>query len=303
MKVLIGYDGSESAKAVLDELKRAGLPADTEILAATVVDVWMPPGDVAALPAEALTSRRVAATLAQMQNQAALATETARETAREAAAQIAENFPQWRVRAECLQGNAAHELIHEAADWEADLIVVGSQNRSAMARIFLGSVSRKVVTDAGCSVRVAREPLSLADPDAPQRIVAGIDSAESAELLTDAIARREWARGSVLMLLTATSDAEKDGISPVKQITDAQEFQQSAKLKLEQTGLKILTKIEMGDAKNILLAQAETLAADCIFVGSRNIRGAINRFLVGSVSTAVITNALCSVEVVRAREF
>jgi hypothetical protein len=60
MKVLIGYDGSESADAALDELNRAGLPADTEILVVAVGSIWMPPTDIASLPAEALASRRAA---------------------------------------------------------------------------------------------------------------------------------------------------------------------------------------------------------------------------------------------------
>ena len=37
-----------------------------------------------------------------------------------------------------------------------DLIVVGSHGRSALGRFMLGSVSQKVVTEAHCSVRVAR---------------------------------------------------------------------------------------------------------------------------------------------------
>jgi nucleotide-binding universal stress UspA family protein len=100
--------------------------------------------------------------------------------------------------------------------------------------------------------------------------------------------------------VTATSAAEKDGNSPIKQIIDAQEIQQSAKSKLAGSGLKILTTVKAGDAKSVLLAEADTLSADCIFVGSRDVRGTINRFLLGSVSTGVVTDAPCSVEVVRA---
>ena len=40
--------------------------------------------------------------------------------------------------------------------------------------------------------------------------------------------------------------------------------------------------------------------ADCIFVGARGVRG-LERFLLGSVSTTVATNAHCSVEIVHRR--
>ena len=299
MKVLIGYDGSESADAALDELQRAGLPADTEILVVAVGSIWMPPTDIGNFPAEVLASRRVAATMAQLQTQAEQTLKETEEMTNKAATRIRADFPNWTVRTESMSGDAGFTLIEKAADWRADLIVVGSQNRSAVGRIFLGSVSRKVVTEANCSARVARSAFA-ADKDAPRRVVVGLDNAEIADLIVEQIAHRQWTKDSAAMLVTATSAAEKDGISPVKQIIDAQEIQQSAKSKLAASGLKILTTVKAGDAKSVLLAEAETLSADCIFVGSRDVRGTINRFLLGSVSTGVVTDAPCSVEVVRA---
>jgi nucleotide-binding universal stress UspA family protein len=298
MKVLIGYDGSPSAGEALEDLKRAGLPGDTEVLVVTAGNVWMPPPNIEIYQA-ALTSRRVAGTMAQLQNQAERTLKEAEEMSGEAAARIKSDFPDWTVGTEIMSGDAGGELIKKAADWQADLIVVGSQNRSAVGRFFLGSVSRKVVTEANCSVRVTRALIEN-DKNAPRRAVVGIENAETADLIVEQIARREWTKDSVITLVTATSATEKDGISPVKQIIDAQEIQQSAKSKLAASGLKILTTVKAGDAKSVLLAEAETLSADCIFVGSRDVRGTINRFLLGSVSTGVVTDAPCSVEVVRA---
>jgi hypothetical protein len=45
MKILIGYDGSESADAALHDLQRAGLPDDAEALIVSVADVIMVPTD------------------------------------------------------------------------------------------------------------------------------------------------------------------------------------------------------------------------------------------------------------------
>jgi nucleotide-binding universal stress UspA family protein len=47
----------------------------------------------------------------------------------------------------------------------------------------------------------------------------------------------------------------------------------------------------------LLIAEAESWGADCIFVGARGM-GRIGRFLLGSVSSAVAARAHCSVEVV-----
>jgi nucleotide-binding universal stress UspA family protein len=57
-------------------------------------------------------------------------------------------------------GKPAAEIVSEAAEWEADLIVVGSHGRSRATRLILGSVAEAVMRDAPCSVLVI--PPSLA---------------------------------------------------------------------------------------------------------------------------------------------
>jgi nucleotide-binding universal stress UspA family protein len=51
-------------------------------------------------------------------------------------------------------GSPAREAVAEAAEWPADLVVVGSHGRSDLARALLGSVAEAVVRDAHCSVLV-----------------------------------------------------------------------------------------------------------------------------------------------------
>lgn len=43
MKILVGYDGSESADAALDDLRRAGWPREAEALIVSVGEVSMAP--------------------------------------------------------------------------------------------------------------------------------------------------------------------------------------------------------------------------------------------------------------------
>jgi nucleotide-binding universal stress UspA family protein len=59
---------------------------------------------------------------------------------------------------------------------------------------------------------------------------------------------------------------------------------------------------ENGAPKTVLLAEAEKWNADSIFVGTRDFKSGFERFRLGSVSTAVETNAPCSVEIVRPTE-
>lgn len=57
--------------------------------------------------------------------------------------------------------------------------------------------------------------------------------------------------------------------------------------------------VKEGDAKSVLIAEAQDWEADSIFVGSRGRHNAYMRFFLGSVSAAVVADATCSVEVVR----
>jgi nucleotide-binding universal stress UspA family protein len=55
-------------------------------------------------------------------------------------------------------GSAAHQLVQAAADWDADLIVVGSRGQSGLERLLVGSVARAVLYHASCSVLIVPKP-------------------------------------------------------------------------------------------------------------------------------------------------
>jgi universal stress protein F len=55
-----------------------------------------------------------------------------------------------------VSGGVYHELLREATEWRADLIVVGS-HRPVMSDYLLGSNAKTIVRHAQCSVLVVRE--------------------------------------------------------------------------------------------------------------------------------------------------
>jgi len=169
MKILIGYDGSEHSDTALEDLKRAGLPRDCEILIALVGDLLMSSPEISEIIEQALPSRRVASGLKRAQTHAERVTQEAKDAAERAKKRVRTLFPEWKVRADVMIGTPAWVLIDAADEWKADLVVVGSQGHSALKRLFLGSVSKRVVTDARCSVRVARPRVELPFQRAPAR--------------------------------------------------------------------------------------------------------------------------------------
>jgi nucleotide-binding universal stress UspA family protein len=64
-------------------------------------------------------------------------------------------------------GDAGESIIEVAQAESADLIVVGTHDRGAVGRLFLGSVSDHVVRHARCPVMVVRPTRAAAPPSAP----------------------------------------------------------------------------------------------------------------------------------------
>jgi nucleotide-binding universal stress UspA family protein len=295
MKILIGHDGSQGADAALVDLQRAGLPVEAEALIVSVADVMMVPATPAyEFAGEALMSRRVTAGLVYAQRQTERVLKETEEFANRAKDQVRSYFPHWNVRAETLAGSAAFELIGKADEWRPDLIVVGSHGRSAVSRFILGSVSKKVVTDSDHSVRVSRGDLEK-DLNEPPKLIIGVDASAEAEQAVRAVGSRVWPYGTEVQII-----AVDDGSSPMFKHT-AGRMVAWAENALSLIGLKASVLWEKGDPRRVLIDQAQAWDADSIFVGGRRFSGALERFQLGSVATALVTKAHCSVEVVRNR--
>ena len=61
-----------------------------------------------------------------------------------------------KISAEVIAGRAARQIIDRARHWEADLIVLGTNEPRGLRRLFFGSTSAAVANRAHCSVRVIR---------------------------------------------------------------------------------------------------------------------------------------------------
>jgi nucleotide-binding universal stress UspA family protein len=312
MRILIGYDGSESADAALDDLRRAGLPREVEVLIVSVSDGLVDPSSsIADIAGSALTSRRVTSAIALVREQAALALAEAKEFAAKAGDRVRSSFPDWEVRAVGIAGKPTTELMNKADEWKADLVVVGSQGRSALGRFMLGSVSKKVVTDSHHSVRMARGTVTK-NGGLPPKIMIGVDGSPEAEHAVRAVGMRVWPEGTEVRIIAVddgTSPARISSVLPTaaaminssneKVLEAARMMVEWAENELRAIGLQVSVAIEKGDPQRVLIEEARKWDANSIFVGGRKFSGAIERFRLGSISTALVTKAHCSVEVVR----
>ena len=288
MKILIAYDGSDGAESAIDDLKRAGLPRRAEAIVLTIAEELIPaPTSIGG----------VETTFAKSLLEA---------LARRARSRIQQLFPGWEILAEAGIGSPGSEIITMADEWRPDLIVVGPCGRTALGRMFFGSVSQKVVNEARCSVRVARG--RIVEPDVPARIIVGVDGSEEADAAVEEIASRDWPDGSEVRVVNSAwtiPSASDPGTAVNLAEWIAQETERVNKVvegaadMLRSAGLKVSIVVKDREPKALLCSEAEDLMADCIFVGARGM-GRLERFLIGSVSSGVAARAHCSVEVVRA---
>ena len=75
---------------------------------------------------------------------------------------------------EVREGDPAQEIVTSAREHEAGLVVVGTRGQTGLRRLILGSVARKVLVHATCSVLVVRrgphaQPHLASETDAPER--------------------------------------------------------------------------------------------------------------------------------------
>lgn len=312
MRVLIGYDGSKSADAALNDLQRAGLPGEAEALIVSVGDIMtMPAPSSYELVEQALVSRRLSSSIMLAQTQTLRAIKEAKEFSLQASDRVRTLFPEWDVRGEALVGNPAAELIKKANEWDADLVVVGSHGRSAVGRLLLGSVSKKLVTDSNTSVRVARR-VSRLRGDVPPRIIIGVDGSSGAERAVRVVGSRAWPMGTEVRIVAVddgTSPARIARILPTAAAMIAGSNEEGAMVarrmvewaenELNAIGVRTSITFEKGEPQRVLIEEARKWDADSIFVGSREFSGTFERFRLGSVSTPLVTKAPCTVEVVR----
>jgi nucleotide-binding universal stress UspA family protein len=302
VRVLIGYDGSAGADSALEELKRAGFPRETEALVLCAADVLLPAGPATDFPKQKIVS------IEKARQRAEEAVTEAGRLAETAGKKLKTAFPSWTIHNEFCADSPAWAIVKKAEEWKSTLIVVGAHGHSVVGR-FLGSVSQMVLTQAPCSVRVGRAR-SHSEND-KVRVVLGIDGSPDCEAAVQAAAARSWPPNTEFLLISVIdpkmSSLIADLAPPVMRLFLEQADDERALIgrmlesyatKLREGGAVATCLVKEGDPKRVIVEEAETRQADCIFVGARGLTH-LKRFFLGGVSTAVAARAHCSVEVAR----
>lgn len=147
------------------------------------------------------------------------------------------------------------------------------------------------------------------------RVLLAVDGSAYSQAAVDEVAARAWPEHSEVRVLTAyqlpLAPAPETWTLPPDYFEKLDRFARDNAEAIELAVVKTLARdlgptvkvtgsILPGSPRWLILEEAERWDADLIVVGSHGY-GAWHRFLLGSVSQAVVTHAKCSVEVVRCR--
>lgn len=145
MKILLAIDGSAHSAAALEEVASRQWPPGTEVEVLTVVHSTTP---LLVDPAFVMAAA-YAQTTQELRRHAP-------ELLATAATRLRRDHPGLRITTKALDGAPRDVIVQEAADWEADLIVLGSHGHGPLRQALLGSVATGVAADAVCAVEIIR---------------------------------------------------------------------------------------------------------------------------------------------------
>jgi len=149
MKILLATDGSDYSNLAAEELAARPLPPNSGV---HIVSVYSVTSLIAGVPEQTGGWSNV------WEEVAPYVRKMAEEAVSKAAELLKEKQPGLTVSTRVIEGLPKEEILQEAENIGADLIVVGSHGRGAVARFLLGSVSQAIALHAKCSVEIARKP-------------------------------------------------------------------------------------------------------------------------------------------------
>ena len=187
-------------------------------------------------------------------------------------------------------GSPAELIVTIAREERIDLIVLGARGVGPMHELVLGSVSHRVLTHAPCPALVVKGPMR-----ALRRVLLPVQEAEDAETALKFLAGRPFRDAVEVTVLTVLPLAQQmwpegagnfDAFRETA-LANARSFVESMAAQLSAMQYSAKGTARIGFPSLEIIHETMVTNADLILMGSHG-RRAISRFLLGSVSHAVV---------------
>jgi nucleotide-binding universal stress UspA family protein len=209
-------------------------------------------------------------------------------------------------------GEPWREILAEAEDLPADLVVMGTHGRGGFEHLLLGSVTEKLLRRVSCPVLVVGNvPAPARMGPLFRRILCATDlTAGSARTIDFALSLAEENQADVTLLNVIESLPDQSSgaklylavpeIGPLRRdlTQQARERLRRAVPDESRDWCEVRARVEVGAAWRAILRTAKETDADLIVIGSHD-HGPLGRVFFGSTSSHVVRQAACPVLVVR----
>jgi len=144
------------------------------------------------------------------------------------------------------------------------------------------------------------------------KLLIAIDGSEFSQAALQSVIDRPWNAGTEIKVLHVVEPPalligrEMGAYDPEFETVwkalreQAKELVEKAAQKVRAAGFTVSTELVEGEPKSLIIDVANEWHADMIVMGSHGWSG-LNRFLMGSVSQAVVRHSHCSVEIIRSK--
>ncbi|HMK50028.1 MAG TPA: universal stress protein, partial [Thermodesulfovibrionales bacterium] len=201
------------------------------------------------------------------------------------------------------EGEPHDVLINVATSRNADLIAIGTHGRKGLKKLFLGSVTGRVLVSSPCDVLVVKKKLGRCTGNF-ESVLLSFDGSEYGRKALDRaceLAQLEGSRVTAFYVIPRYEEMiEFLATSLIRENLqhDAEKIMESARAIAKGHGVDINTEVASGDEAEEIVAAAKRLNSDLVIRATHAWSG-VDRAIIGSISEKVFINAPCPVLVIK----
>jgi nucleotide-binding universal stress UspA family protein len=193
-------------------------------------------------------------------------------------------------------GDPASEILRAASTCEADVIVMTTHRRGALARAALGSIADAVARALPCPIVMVRpDQAGVRPPDVTgigfevRTVLIPLDGSAAAEAALGpltALAHDQRLRVHLAHVVATPLSVE----AAQRANADAAVYLGSVAKRLDRLNASVTVDVAQGSVPDALLRMIESVGADMVVMGTHGF-GALRRLVRGSVTTALLRDA------------
>ena len=291
MRIVLATDGSKDSLAAAAYLKELPLPPSTTVR--IIAAVSLPPLALHVASAPELKRSVI---------------DRAQQVVDDARTALAPRG--FAIETDVVMGDPRAEIVRQAEEWKADLVVLGARGLGGVKRFLLGSVSDAVARHARCPVLVVKGPRRKLGS-----VLVAMDGSEDSFRAVRFLQSLALPRQTKVRLLSVVERLRYPTTAPravhgqlVRMLKELEaerrgeldKVLERAAAQLDDKITRVTRYTPTGDAAEEIVATANDFDTDLVVLGARGL-GGMARVLLGSVSEKVLHHARCPVLIVKER--